>query len=637
MNKLQPIHIPEGIFYLGNYPELLNLLPTQTFIFNKVMTGCGATTMFLDDAVPTVLCSPRKELIYCKANSDRYIGKVHLFGSTSEDVLEKINAAKNYILSLRPTPFFTPTYAPKILVTYDSTKYVIQTLRELGLLERFRFVVDEFQTLMTDASFRGDAEAEFMENLRTASYIIFLSATPYIEEYLDMLDEFKDLPYLELSWPESSIHPINITPSLYDNGSPTRTIQNIIDHYKSQGFFEEMMDRYGNVLRSTEAVFFVNDVKFIVETIKKNSLPLSEVNIICSDRKENHAAMRRAGLTVGHAPKEGERHPTYTFVTKAAYEGTDFYSPCAYTYIFSNIKRENLAIDISLDLPQILGRQRLSTNAFRYSATLFYKSKPDFSDSEKKEFMEGINTKVNETEELLNVFNSLQNPDQKKRMARKYRGSQMQEKYQNDYTTVVDDKVSDEVRVVFNKYVMANELRAWDVQMHQYQDITYVMASVCDAFATTSTSSFVESKQFLSTFSGNFEQKMRMYAEFLDSHPECKEDLQMSVMISNDIKTYYNNLGSDRLRSLSWKEANIVRELYGSSASEDRIAELIYAEFPDGWYSLTELKEKLQGIYDSIGLRRIAKATDIGKYYTYTKKQKSIGGNRSNGFDIHRA
>lgn len=65
--------------------------------------------------------------------------------------------------------------------------------------------------------------------------------------------------------------------------------------------------------------------------------------------------------------------------------------------------------------------------------------------------------------------------------------------------------------------------------------------------------------------------------------------------------------------------------------------ELIYAEFPDGWYSLTELKEKLQGIYDSIGLRRIAKATDIGKYYTYTKKQKSIGGTRFNGFEIHRA
>lgn len=87
MNKLQPIQIPEGVFYLGNYPELLNLLPSQTFIFNKVMTGCGATTMFLDDAIPTVLCSPRKELIHCKANSNRYMGKVHLFGSTSEDVL----------------------------------------------------------------------------------------------------------------------------------------------------------------------------------------------------------------------------------------------------------------------------------------------------------------------------------------------------------------------------------------------------------------------------------------------------------------------------------------------------------------------------------------------------------------------
>jgi anti-sigma B factor antagonist len=45
----------------------------------------------------------------------------------------------------------------------------MQGLKEMGLLDQFRFVVDEFQTLFTDAAFRGDVEAEFMENLQYIS------------------------------------------------------------------------------------------------------------------------------------------------------------------------------------------------------------------------------------------------------------------------------------------------------------------------------------------------------------------------------------------------------------------------------------------------------------------------------------
>lgn len=633
MNKLQPIRIPPGIIHLSDWPDILNHFPNQTFVFNKVMTGCGATTLFLRDPVPTVLCSPRKELIHCKANDPDFVGKVHQFGSTGDDVLEKINAVKNYYNSLLPTPFSRPSYSPKILVTYDSTKHVIQALRELGVLDQFRFVVDEFQTLMTDAAFRGDTEAEFMENLRLASCIVFLSATPYLEDYLDMLDEFRGLPYLELSWPESSVHPIDVAIQQYVNGSPTQTVADIVNRYRTCGYFEEMMDNYGNPVRATEAIFFVNDVKFIAGTVKKNKLAPSDVNIICSDRPENHNTLKKAGLTVGHAPKEGTPHPTYTFVTKAAYEGTDFYHTNGYTYIFSDIRRENLAIDISLDVPQILGRQRLDANPFRYSATFFCKTIPDFSDSEKKEYMDEVKDRIAETENLLEDFDSITDAGRRNRMARLYRNNQKVEKYKKDYTSVVDDKYTNEVHVVFNKYVMVNELRAWDVQMHQYQDISYVMASMNDAFSATATSTFREVKSFVSTFSGSFEQKMKMYAEFLDAHPKCKEELQKSVVIPNNIKEYYNRLGSSELRSLSWKEANIIRALNGPCYSEDDLLNAIRSEFTEHWYSDSDIKNKLQEIYDRFNVGRTAKAKDIESYLNWRPRKKSISGTRENGHE----
>ena len=180
---------------------------------------------------------------------------------------------------------------------------------------------------------------------------------------------------------------------------------------------------------------------------------------------------------------------------------------------------------------------------------------------------------------------------------------------------------------------MVNELRAWDVQMHQYQDISYVMASVNDAFTHVSTGSFNMAKQFISTFTGTFEQKMKMYADFLDTHPECKEELQKSVIIPNSIKEYYNRLGSSGLRSLSWKEANIIRALNGPCCSEDEFLDAIRSEFTGPWYSDSDIKKKLQEIYDRFDIRKTAKAKDIESYLHWRPRKKSINGTRENGHE----
>ena len=639
MNRLTKIEIPKGIFYLGNYPQLLQSLPSSgRYVFNKVMTGCGATTMFLDDPVPTVLCSPRKELIHCKANSGRYFGKVHLFGSRSDNVIDKINDVKNYIDTLRPTPFSTPSHSPKILITYDSTKHIIQALSEMGLLGAFKFVVDEFQTLFTDAAFRGDTEAEFMTNVKNPQInsVVFMSATPYLESYLDMVSDFKDLDYIELSWPASSIHATDITMQPYYNGSPSATMKRVIDRFKTSGYFEEMMDERGCAVRAYESVFFVNDVAFIINTIRKNGLPLDQVNIICADNDDNKQRLKKYGLTIGHAQKEGDSHVPFTFATKASFEGTDFYSPSAYTYIFSNINRKNLALDISLDLPQIMGRQRLDSNPFKYSGTLFYKTKPDFSEAEKKAFMDEISSKTSITDQFLQEFNGITDPGMRARYARKFRNAQKAEFYGDDYLSVVDDKSESGPKCVFNEYVRANELRAWDVQMHQYTGIAYVMGSVNSTFSSCGATTELI-RDFLPTFTGPFEQKMKMYAEFLDAHPECKEELQRSVSVPNEIKRYYNELGSGTLRSLSWKHADIERFLAASPLSENELGEIISAEFPESWYSLKDIKTKLQGVYDRYGLNRTAKATDLEQYIPCCKK-KGYGADysRINGYQFQR-
>ena len=50
------IDLPEGLHFLEDYKELEpQILSFHTCVFNKVVTGCGATPMFLDDPLPTTL------------------------------------------------------------------------------------------------------------------------------------------------------------------------------------------------------------------------------------------------------------------------------------------------------------------------------------------------------------------------------------------------------------------------------------------------------------------------------------------------------------------------------------------------------------------------------------------------------
>jgi mRNA-degrading endonuclease toxin of MazEF toxin-antitoxin module len=68
----------------------------------------------------------------------------------------------------------------------------------------------------------------------------------------------------------------------------------------------------------------------------------------------------------------GQKQKKFTMCTRTVYLGADFYSTCAKSYILSDANVSCLSIDISLDLPQILGRQRLIENPWKNEAEFYY-------------------------------------------------------------------------------------------------------------------------------------------------------------------------------------------------------------------------------------------------------------------------
>ena len=64
-------------------------------------------------------------------------------------------------------------------------------------------VVDEFQAMFYDCQFPTLARLECGQILGAFSTVVYLSATPFLESYLDMTRQFKDMTFYELLWPES--------------------------------------------------------------------------------------------------------------------------------------------------------------------------------------------------------------------------------------------------------------------------------------------------------------------------------------------------------------------------------------------------------------------------------------------------
>ena len=133
------IKVP-GKLHLDNYRnQIQSQFPSSSFILDKKLTGCGATTMILRDEWPTILCSPLSELVHCKATDPEFLGLVHPFRKSDDRNSEVFDLQNQMMDYIRKIDLGNPITGkvPKILVTYDSFRNAAQRLYQEGMLDRF--------------------------------------------------------------------------------------------------------------------------------------------------------------------------------------------------------------------------------------------------------------------------------------------------------------------------------------------------------------------------------------------------------------------------------------------------------------------------------------------------------------------
>ena len=647
--KKEKIIVPKGIRYLSEWNDFN--LPDHPSIIDKQITGCGFTEFCLTNPSNVILVSPRKillenkeeqhkgEVFYATTGLEKQVDfekdltatpkgisikKQDFSEEEKQMIMDKINALKEGIRNFYMISLYHNKPC-KILVTYDSFRHVKEALADM--IDQFYVVVDEFQSIFTDSKFKSDTEIEFLQHIQDLQKVTYVSATPMIDKYLEMLDEFKDLPFYELDW--ESKDPLRILRPKLQIHSCSRSIlpsaNKIIQSYLNGEFESTIIDIDGEKKEvvSKEAVLYVNSVKNICDIISRNGLTLENTNVRTSDNedkvrkafnlKKQDLKVKGIESVIGKVPLEGEPHKMFTLCTRTVYLGADFYSECARTFIFSDANIDSLSVDITLDLPQILGRQRLETNPWKSRADLYYKTINEENKLTEEELNEIIERKIKNTNNLLGAYQTCVDTG-KHTLAETYQKVAKSFNYRDDYVAV-NEHVGNDLQPVFNNLMKVSDLRCYEIQQVDYADRFRVFNKVgehVDDF-----DSFMHILNEIEYGLTTFTERMR-FIYSLDVSQELMK-LLLDNLTESSYSKYYYSISKERAGTLGYVRGNLEKEytslrLYSSNINS--MIDSIKNKFKVGEkYSKSNIKETLKNIYEECGYSKTAKANDLDNYF----------------------
>jgi len=677
-----PINVPKEIEYISEWKEFN--YPLGHIILDKTICGCGFTEYCLNNNIPTILCSPRKVLLENKEkqhnseegrkkglrevyyfkndyessigfDSDNEIntpfGKVPANTFTVAQVQENLkdvgmqereeylktikDLLRGYLSTTNPinNPF-------KIIVTYDSLHHVLDVLKEVyTTTSPFAIVVDEFQSIFMDATFKATVELDFVEDLKLCENVLYLSATPMLERYLIKLDYFRDLPVKKLIWDSSRVESVRIEREIV--GSINKRISEVVEDYRN-GKGKEKVLSDGTVKYSKELVIFVNSIKSICDIIKKCNLTPEETNIVCAGTVRNIKLLKKVKHTIGTVPLEGQPHKMFTLCTRTTYLGADFYSTSAYTVICSDCNIQTLTVDISLDLPQILGRQRLKENVFRSEALLLYRAetkKMAVINESKLSNDEKVREKEEKTLEMLKGYAKMSDKE-KELWAEK--AAESKNLYQKDYLGVS----SRTGKATFNYLVKVADQRAYDVSRKEYQDDITIRRGIeslgNEVVDIKESDKMKEEYQYLlENFDNdnNFVRRMKMLCDINKKYPNFFSIYgpYLQNIIPLTYQNYINLIGFEAIGSMKYQESEIVSYIERRNMDLSGFSSHIISLFSIGQkYSKATIKEMLRKFYEENNITKTPKATDLEEYFNLRSCQfiEKETGKKVHGFEI---
>ncbi|MEZ5103530.1 MAG: hypothetical protein R2757_03460 [Draconibacterium sp.] len=171
------IQAPKTANYLADF---MTKLPVNC-LFDKGRTGCGGTTIAIENEIDTIITMPYVNVIKNKQGQHKNLFGIYQ-GVTEVEITDYLNTHQ----------------IKKIAVTYDKLEYLIELLEEqrLNPYKNFFLLVDEWHILFNSYAFRNEAVKKVLYHSPKFEHVTYMTATPMEEEFI--LKELKDLPIKEV-------------------------------------------------------------------------------------------------------------------------------------------------------------------------------------------------------------------------------------------------------------------------------------------------------------------------------------------------------------------------------------------------------------------------------------------------------
>ena len=594
----------DGFLHLEDLPH--------NCIFNKVVTGCGGTTVVLQNSEDYVIAVPTTELIINKTDittagiSKQSYNGIRPFGlfGRFDDATER--SLKDYL---------NRSGTKKIMCTYDKVPKLMEYIHP----QNYRLLIDEYHCLLKAYSYRQKAIDGVLSNFREFKSFCFMSATPILPSFKPHCLE--DVREVQADWGknETKLHV-----ELQQTNKPYLLAANIINAYKRDGF---IVSKAG--IKSYEAFFFINSVTDIAAILKHCNLSRDEVRIICANNEDNQEKLIGYDISNSRSP-----NAMFNFITSKSFEGADYESETGLCFVVSSSSNPHTQASIDTDIPQIAGRIRTKTNPFRnFLVHIFNTTYKKLNLDMTYEQMEAKTKEALETaQETVELFNSATNKRVK---------DNLRDNLKHDLNSLYMkyDKTHDQFEI--NDILPKLELYNYQVNQWVYKNGLSVAKNYEENGIKTTVEDYLKSEDKISTKRQSFKEAFNQYADIVAVNPHAPA-LVLLEQQQPLIREAYHKLGVERVRNLRYTKKSIEAALScldEEKTKEQKVALLIVKLIPSGEsITIEQALDKISLAYNEVGITKIPKSKDLHQWFDCSDPvSRRIDGKVKKVVDIYRS
>lgn len=605
--------------YLGVQAERGNFVMPENCLFNKNAVGCGGSSYAIESnecwilAVPTVNLIIDKMQKYNADEKDRgfRIAGVYSAESFVPDAIKPSNEDDIRRISSEANPKVT------IMCTYDSLDRVLANVMPF----KFKLMIDEYHSLLTQYSFRDKAIDKVLEIYDRFRSFVFMSATPIKREF--MFEALKELPIVDVEWAEKQAVKVD-----------TKECRNV------ESAVIQIMKRFYDGIEEGNVYFYINSLKFIESAIKKFNQVYPDANASSKNVRVIYSRNNKAKINIGGEddkkiipnglPKDKPK--LFNFITSTAFEGCDIMDENGRTVIVSDGAKAHTMLDISTLCVQIIGRIRNSK--YNSRITHLY-SKSRYSNMSKEDFdkfsLERRNdsnrcTKEYEVNKAIHGSNSFSN----RAIAKDT------DVFYSMYCTL--DKETDILKFCERKEVLDRYL--FDFRSHAYKNSLNIVSAYEKVVGDVTTTyidepcfkiALIEERNKMDSLKSCVQEYADWLTEMNNRRIESGSTIAIGVPDSIAERIYslhpfledaFNLLSVDEVLRLSGNKRDVLAAIERVKTKGLGVQAQVYSmvktklnPISGGFYACAQIKKVMQNIYDELGLNKKANATDLNEFY----------------------